>query len=117
MVYKDEKYDPENPRKGLLMNVLLLKASKIFVSVHCLKSSPILQAFKSIFTSPSSAESERQINDDGTVTSSQLSSVLTNKRQKVSDEKCTCSHVAALLGMKSITPQSIAYVAVQVGII
>ena len=63
-----------------------------------------MKAFKHIFTSPSSAlktdiEGEHAVQP---------------KRQHKLDECRTRSHIAALLGMKSVSPRAIAYIAVQV---
>ncbi|KIO00463.1 hypothetical protein M404DRAFT_16375 [Pisolithus tinctorius Marx 270] len=71
-LYKNKEYDPENLVRGLFKNAMLI------------------QAFKHIFTSPSSADSETGLN---------------NKHSQ--------AHVAMLLGMKSICPRAIAYTAVQ----
>ncbi|KIK74186.1 hypothetical protein PAXRUDRAFT_37048 [Paxillus rubicundulus Ve08.2h10] len=87
LVYMKEKYDPENPSKGLFKNDLLVKT------------------FKYIFTSPSSTDTPDH-DDDDTVGQAR-------KRHKKVSERHTCSHVASLLGMKAVGPRTIAYVAVQ----
>jgi len=63
------------------------------------------QAFKFIFTSPTSAI-EVSIN-------SSTNGALPPKRSKKS-AGATRSHVASLIGMRRVTPRSIAYVALQV---
>ncbi|KAI9573714.1 hypothetical protein HD554DRAFT_2013422, partial [Boletus coccyginus] len=73
LLYKDEKYDPKEPMKGLFKHELLVKT------------------FKHIFTSPSSVDSEFAVNDDpgdpGTL------SELPQKRRKGSSEKRTRSNL------------------------
>ncbi|KIM51531.1 hypothetical protein SCLCIDRAFT_33351 [Scleroderma citrinum Foug A] len=89
-LYKSERYNPNNPVKGLFRNDLLV------------------QAFKHIFTSPSSADSVDDIDQEEGTSTEPLP-----KRQKGLSEKRTRAHVAALLGMKSVNPHAIAYTAVQ----
>lgn len=70
----------------------------------------IQQAFKFLFTSPTSAQDiscEDDINDQATQTTRPLKRARNNKAP-------TRGHVAQLLGMKSVTPRAIAYVSVQV---
>lgn len=70
----------------------------------------IQQAFKFLFTSPTSAQDiscEDDINDQATQTMRPLKRARNNKAP-------TRGHVAQLLGMKSVTPRAIAYVSVQV---
>ncbi|KIM63189.1 hypothetical protein SCLCIDRAFT_24545 [Scleroderma citrinum Foug A] len=67
-----------------------------------------MQAFKHIFTSPSSANSVDDIDQEEGTSIEPLP-----KCQKGLSEKHTRAHVAALLGMKSIDPRVIAYTAVQ----
>jgi hypothetical protein len=80
------------------------------------------QAFKHIFTSPTSVspdefgpddEDENELNNNSDNESESLS-----KRQRLMDvangRGRTCSHMAALLGMKAVQPRVIAYIAVQV---
>ncbi|KAI6100061.1 hypothetical protein EDD16DRAFT_1443568, partial [Pisolithus croceorrhizus] len=94
-LYKDEHYDPGNCVKGLFKNTLLMKA------------------FKHIFTSLSSTDFDSVPND-----TDDDSRVLTAepplKCQKGPSDRCSCSHVASLIGMKSVAPHAIAYTAVQV---
>ena len=82
-----------------------------------------MQAFKHVFTSPSSVSPrEGGFEDDGTETGDEFSaedgSECLNKHQMFIDAANgvgrTRSHVAALLDMKSVQPQAIAYIAVQV---
>ncbi|KAI6146256.1 hypothetical protein BKA82DRAFT_4330403 [Pisolithus tinctorius] len=75
-LYKNKEYDPENLVRGLFKNAMLI------------------QAFKHIFTSPSSADSETVLDD-------------TDLEDQIQ------AHVAMLLGMKSICPHAIAYTVVQ----
>jgi hypothetical protein len=67
--------------------------------------SNFLQAFKFVFTSPSSARSVKDDEDDNGPPSA--------KRPKKSSV-ATRSHVASILGMTTVTGRSIAYIAVQV---
>ncbi|KAI6158287.1 hypothetical protein BKA82DRAFT_4415306 [Pisolithus tinctorius] len=92
-LYKNEEYDPENPVRGLFKNAMLV------------------QAFKHIFTSPSSADSETVLDD--TDLEDRMSTDPLPKHRKGLNDKRSRAHVAALLGMKSICPRAIAYTAVQ----
>jgi len=67
-----------------------------------------LQAFKYIFTSPSSAD----------LTADDLNSefLLAQPRRHRRNERCTRTNVATLLRMKTVAPRAIAYIAVQVSI-
>ncbi|KAI9462687.1 hypothetical protein HD554DRAFT_2027439 [Boletus coccyginus] len=85
-LYEGEKYDLKDPRKGLFKNLLLLKV-----------------AFKHIFMLLSSAFK----------TDIQCEHIAQTKGQYKLDECHTHSHIAALLGMKSISPYTIAYIIVQ----
>ncbi|KAI5981102.1 hypothetical protein EDD15DRAFT_2416898 [Pisolithus albus] len=93
-LYRDEHYDPENPVKGLFKNTLLVKA------------------FKHIFTSPSSADFE-SAPDDTDNDSGVLAAEPPLKRRKGPSDRRSRSHVASLIGMKSVSPRAIAYTAVQ----
>ncbi|KIJ58306.1 hypothetical protein HYDPIDRAFT_119690 [Hydnomerulius pinastri MD-312] len=79
--------NPENIENGLFRSTLLLKT------------------FKLIFTSPTSAQ-EVTVGDDA-------STGPPSKRSRSSSEKATRSHVASLIGMRSVKPRAIAYAAVQ----
>ncbi|KAL4069525.1 hypothetical protein J3A83DRAFT_4095442 [Scleroderma citrinum] len=92
-LYKNKWYDPDNPVKGLFKNNLLM------------------QAFKYIFTSLSSANSENMVDNTDQEEGTSIEPLL--KCQKGLSENHTQVHVAALLGMKSIKPCVIAYTAVQ----
>jgi len=67
-----------------------------------------LQAFRYIFTSPSSAE----------FTADDLNSefLLGQPKRHRRRERRTRANVASLLGMKTVAPHAIAYIAVQVSI-
>ncbi|KAG1718990.1 hypothetical protein EDD22DRAFT_963484 [Suillus occidentalis] len=86
-LYKDNKYDQEDPTKGLF------------------KGDFLVRAFKHIFTSPSSAAETRP---DEESTPEPL-----YKRSRTQGERCTRSDVATLLGMRSVQLRAIAYSAVQ----
>jgi hypothetical protein len=96
---------------GLFRSAILVKVAAAFTcylvdvanDVHC-------QGFKFLFTSPSSAEeisSENDIIGAGQTSERQ-------KRQKGSRKAPTCGNVTNLLGIWSVSPRAIAYVAVQV---
>jgi hypothetical protein len=72
---------------------------------------PCLQAFKFIFTSPSSVQDIECQEDVDEHTPS------TRKRSRRNQKAPTRGHVANLLGLKSVTPRSLAYVAVQVSFV
>ena len=89
LLYADCKYDPEEPWDGLFRNKLL-----VWVCFQCLVffffvEACDLQAFKHIFTSPSSVEKEA---------------------------KATRSGNARIHGMTRVTTASLAYVATQVSL-
>lgn len=83
-LYENGRFNANNPTNGLFKGILLVKA------------------FKHIFTSPTSVLKMNTETDDPHL----------KKRQKC-DERRTRSHVASLLGMKSVCPRAIAYIAVQ----
>ncbi|KAI6151179.1 hypothetical protein BKA82DRAFT_4013723 [Pisolithus tinctorius] len=67
------------------------------------RSSLLIKAFKFIFTSPSSI---RDLDKDRTMPG--------HRRGSSNQKAATKNHVASILGMKAVTPWSIAYTAVQV---
>jgi hypothetical protein len=87
LVYANQEYDPEDPWNGLFKSQLLIWVS----STHSCATYKLLvligQAYKHIFTSPSSVEKE---------------------------VKATRSGNARIHGMKRVTTASLAYVATQV---
>lgn len=93
-LYKNEHYDPENPVKGLFKNMFLVKA------------------FKHIFTSPSSTDFD-SVPDDTSDDSRVSTAESPLKRRKGLSDRRSRSHVASLIGMKSVAPRAIAYTAVQ----
>ncbi|KAG8215290.1 hypothetical protein J3R82DRAFT_8851 [Butyriboletus roseoflavus] len=78
-MYKNDNYNAKDPINGLFKNTLLLKA------------------FKCIFTSPGSADSEVQIDNLDNDVGEHLQ--VARKHQKNSNEQRTHSHIAALLGI------------------
>ncbi|KAG6379161.1 hypothetical protein JVT61DRAFT_11601 [Boletus reticuloceps] len=84
-LYEGERYDSQKPTEGLFKNALLLKA------------------FKHVFTSPTSALKTDIV---------QKPLPRSEKPQK-RDERRTRRPVASKLGMTSISPRAIAYIAVQ----
>ncbi|KAI9570979.1 hypothetical protein HD554DRAFT_2241052 [Boletus coccyginus] len=83
-LYAGYHFDPQEPSKGLFKGEILVKA------------------FKAIFTSPTSAD---DIDNEEVVANS--------SRKRRRGERRTRPHVAALIGMKTVQPQAIAYVACQ----
>ena len=81
-----------------------LSFSTMVYNTDCLGS----QAYKFIFTSPSSAQDIECQEDVDEHTPS------TTKRSRRNQKAPTRGHVANLLGLKAVTPRSLAYVAVQV---
>ena len=101
-LYVNGKYNPNYPIHGLFKGELLVK-----VSLACLIAILMtLQAFRYIFTSPSSAE----------FTADDLNSefLLSQPKRCHRGEQRTRTNIATLLGMKTVMPHAIAYIAVQV---
>ena len=101
-LYVNGKYNPNYPIHGLFKGELLVK-----VSLACLIAILMtLQAFRYIFTSPSSAE----------FTADDLNSefLLSQPKRRHRGEQRTHTNIATLLGMKTVMPHAIAYIAVQV---
>lgn len=88
-LYKDNKFDVENPWEGLLRSQLLVLVRCDSMLSYSLREEPeIIQAYKHVFTSPSSADHD--------------------------DAKATRSGNAHMHGMTSVTTGSLAYIATQV---
>ncbi|KIJ64997.1 hypothetical protein HYDPIDRAFT_110896 [Hydnomerulius pinastri MD-312] len=86
-LYQNSEFDPTDVEKGLFCSSLMVKA------------------FKYLFTSPSSA---KDVEDDRAQQSG------TSRRQVSAGLKtATKNHVASIMGLKTVTPRSIAYTAVQ----
>jgi hypothetical protein len=101
-LYAGNKCNTDNIEEGLFRNGMLVKVSLTTSSDFvCCKH---FQAFKYLFTSPTSA------NDDTPPNDAPQPSAKRAKRNL----GATRSHVASLIGMRSVTPRAIAYVAVQV---
>jgi hypothetical protein len=103
-----EKYtaDQENLEEGLFKSTLLLQVSHSWAAWQW---SYCWQAFKAIFTSPSSA---RDVAGDGDA----ANIIEANRRAKkdVYSSKKVKTHVAQIIKMHTVTPHSIAYVSCQV---
>lgn len=84
-LYQGYIYDPEDPWNGLLRSTVLVSVSPLLFQPKN-KVSAAFQAYKHIFTSPSSVEKE---------------------------PKATRSSNARIHGMTHVTPASIAYIATQ----
>lgn len=106
MLYLDYTFDSGNIEKGLFRSALLLKVSRaISNGQHCLFET---KAFKHIFTSPSSA---KEVEGDG----NGADAIMASQHRRTSEsDAATRSHVANIIGMKMVTPRSIAYTACQV---
>jgi hypothetical protein len=87
LVYANQEYDPEDPWNGLFRSQLLIWVSSVHSCATYVLLVLIGQAYKHIFTSPSSVEKE---------------------------VKATRSGNARIHGMKRVTTASLAYVATQV---
>ncbi|KIM65580.1 hypothetical protein SCLCIDRAFT_112399 [Scleroderma citrinum Foug A] len=85
-LYENGRYDPNRPSNGLFKGALLVRA------------------FKHIFTSPTSAL-KMNLESNG-------ARLPLKKRQKYDEQRTRC-HVASLVGMKSVCPRAITYIAVQ----
>jgi hypothetical protein len=101
-LYAGNKCNPDNMEEGLFRNGMLVKVSLATSSDFIWHKHS--QAFKYLFTSPTSA------NDDAPVNDAPQPSAKRAKRNL----GATRSHVASLIGMRHVTPRAIAYVAVQV---
>ncbi|KAG1847225.1 hypothetical protein F4604DRAFT_1524998, partial [Suillus subluteus] len=88
-LYTDYTFDSSNIEKGLFHSALLLKA------------------FKHLFTSPSSA---KEVKGDGDGADA---IIVSQCRRSSESDATTRSHVANIIGMKMVTPRSIAYTACQ----
>src|ERR1700709_1106804 len=104
-LYASGSYDYENPRTGLFQGELLLKVWRMQYFDMVLKSA---QAFKYIFTSPTSAELDPKDQHDG------VSTQRHSRLRRTTGERRTRCHVAGILNMTSVQPRAIAYIAVQV---
>jgi hypothetical protein len=93
--------------EGLFKSAFLLKASHFVIFRFYILT--LFQAYKYIFTSPTSAnevsmEAVETDNDD----------MPSAPKRSKKNLRATRSHVASLIGLRKVTPRSIAYVAVQV---
>lgn len=96
--------DINDVENGLFRGSLLVKVT-LYLSSNCqIVMTSFGQAFKFIFTSPSSIAQDNLNGTDGPPP---------GKRSK-KDRTTTRSNVALLIGLRTVTPCSIAYTAVQV---
>src|ERR1700683_4193124 len=102
-LYVGNKCNADDIEEGLFRNGMLVKVS-LATSSDFVWHTKRSQAFKYLFTSPTSA------NDDASPNDALQPSAKRAKRNL----GATRSHVASLIGMRSVTPRAIAYVAVQV---
>jgi hypothetical protein len=84
-LYADYRYDPEDPWNGLFRSALLVSVGTIYMWMGSVAH--FTQAYKHVFTSPSSVDKE---------------------------PKATRSSNARIHGMTRVTPSSVAYIATQV---
>jgi len=100
-LYAGGQCDPYD--KGLFKGEILVRVSPSHEDkFHCIAYS-VYQAFKAIFISPTSAEEfENEISEPG------------SSRKCRQGERRTRTNVAKLIGMKTVQPWAIAYVACQV---
>lgn len=99
--------DINDVEKGLFRGSLLVKVA-LYLDFNCaVVMTSFRQAFKFIFTSPSSIAEDNPNGTDGPPP---------GKRSK-KDRTSTRSKVASLIGLRTVTPRSIAYTAVQVRIL
>ena len=106
LLYPHAKAIEDDMEHGLFQSAILVKVLHYFNRISRLCDS-IHQAFKFIFTSPSSAQDITCEND---VENQAPQPLKRARRQKAP----TRGNVANLLGMRAVTARSIAYVAVQV---
>ncbi|KAG1732747.1 hypothetical protein EDB19DRAFT_1831234 [Suillus lakei] len=103
-LYKDYSFDSANIGKGLFCSTLLLKIHCAILRVLLIS---FLKAFKHVFTSPSSAkEIDGNVNGADVITAHQC-------HQSSENDAANRSHVANIIGMKMVTPCTIAYAACQ----
>jgi hypothetical protein len=107
-LYENFRVDPNDFEKGLFKSSILLKVGSGGV-IFLLPSLTVqsCQAFLYIFTSPSSSSDIGIENDQPRLDSSRP-----RKRRK--GDVSTRANVASLCNLQSVTPRSIAYIAVQV---
>ena len=86
-LYHDYSYDPDDPWKGLLRSSIIVSVRLSNLHLNSIDFQPVRQAYKHIFTSPSSVGKE---------------------------PKATRSGNARIHGMTQVTRASIAYVTTQV---
>jgi hypothetical protein len=103
-----EKYtaDQDNLEEGLFKSKLLVQVRPLYLVFQ--ERPHFWQAFKAIFTSPSSA---KDVAGDG-----DGANVIENNRRAKSDSSGVKvkTHVAQIIKMRKVSPRSIAYVSCQV---
>lgn len=107
-MYAAQSCDADDMEKGLFLSALLIKVCSAALHRKAVIYMVLWQSFKNIFTSPSSAASVSVLDD--LVNSENIPPA--SKRAKRKGP--TRSNVASLIGLKSVTPRTIAYTAVQV---
>jgi hypothetical protein len=104
-LYAKYKCDPSDVEISLFQSKLLLKVNFFHLLAERVHYNFLFQAFRFVFTSPSSARNVKEDEHGDTPPPS--------KRLKKSSV-ATRSHVASLLGMTAVTGRSVAYIAIQV---
>jgi hypothetical protein len=109
-MYEDYKVNADNLEEGFLKSKLLVLVSRCddFGGGDVLSLIAALQAFKAIFTSPSSA---KEVDGDG-----DGADILENNRRarRKSEQGKVKTCVASIINMRKVTPRAIAYIVCQV---
>jgi poly(A) polymerase Pap1 len=107
-VYENYQVDHSKLEEGFLKSKLLVLVSGLTLLDIILIFIVALQAFKAIFTSPSSAR-EAEGDGDG-------ADIIENNRRarRKSDHTKVKTCVASIINMKKVTPRAIAYIVCQV---
>jgi hypothetical protein len=107
-VYENYQVNSNDLEEGFLKSrlLVLVSGSVTLVVILCLLIA--LQAFKAVFTSPSSA---RETDGDG-----DGADIIENNRRarRKSDQTKVKTCVASIINMRKVTPRAIAYIACQV---
>jgi hypothetical protein len=107
-MYENYKVNRDNLEEGFLKSKLLVLVSHDGFSRDIISLIGVIQAFKAIFTSPSSA---KEVEGDG-----DGADILENNRRarRKSDQAKVKTCVASIINMRKVTPRSIAYIVCQV---
>lgn len=106
--YLYDKYTacPDDLEEGLFKGRILIQVCRAALTRHLSHHFP--QAYKAVFTSPSSAKDVEGDGDGADI-------IENNRRTRRSSSGVKVKkHVAQIINMKKVTPRSIAYIACQV---